>query len=88
MKIAQARLDSGVYVRKIGDVNECIVEGGEDTGNAKDELACENCQFIVLGCETFGFFCTYPHGHLGRGRCSPGLDGKPSLVAFWRQIWC
>jgi hypothetical protein len=27
-------------VREIGDVDEGIVEGGEDTGNAKDELAC------------------------------------------------
>jgi len=27
-------------VRKIGDVDEGVVEGGEDTGNAKDELAC------------------------------------------------
>ena len=27
-------------VREIGDVDEGVVEGGEDTGNAKDELAC------------------------------------------------
>lgn len=26
-------------VREIGDVDEGVVEGGEDTGNAKDELA-------------------------------------------------
>lgn len=54
MKIAQAHSDLGVYIRKIGDVNEGIVEGGEDTGNAKDELACENCQFIVLDRKAFG----------------------------------
>lgn len=29
----------GVRLRKIGDVDEGVVEGGEDTGNAKDELA-------------------------------------------------
>lgn len=43
-----------MYVRKIGDVNEGIVEGGEDTGNAKDELAWENCQFIVLDRQPIG----------------------------------
>jgi hypothetical protein len=26
--------------RKIGNVNEGIVEGGEDAGNAENELAC------------------------------------------------
>lgn len=57
VKIVQAHSDSGVYVRKISDVNEGIVEGGEDTGNAKDELACEKCQFIVLDREAFGFLC-------------------------------
>lgn len=30
----------GSDVRKIGDVDEGVVEGGEDAGNAKDELAC------------------------------------------------
>ena len=29
----------GVRLRKIGHVDEGVVEGGEDTGNAKDELA-------------------------------------------------
>lgn len=27
--------------REIGNVNEGIVEGGEDTGNTENELACE-----------------------------------------------
>jgi len=27
-------------VRDIGDVDEGVVEGGEDTGNTEDELAC------------------------------------------------
>jgi len=27
-------------VRKIGNVNEGVVEGGEDAGNAENELAC------------------------------------------------
>jgi hypothetical protein len=31
--------DDGFTARKIGDVNEGIVEGGEDVGNAEDELA-------------------------------------------------
>lgn len=29
----------GSDVRKIGDVDEGVVEGGEDTGDAEDELA-------------------------------------------------
>jgi hypothetical protein len=29
--------------RKIGNVNEGIVEGGEDAGNAENELACVDC---------------------------------------------
>jgi len=31
---------SGVNVREIGDVDKGVVEGGEDTGYTKDELAC------------------------------------------------
>lgn len=27
---------------EIGDVDEGVVEGGEDTGNAEDELTCED----------------------------------------------
>lgn len=30
------------YVREIGDVDEGIVERGEDTSNAKDELTCQH----------------------------------------------
>lgn len=38
---------------EIGDVDEGVVEGGEDTGNAEDELTCENGgvrQFISSLC--------------------------------------
>jgi hypothetical protein len=31
-----------VYSRKIGNVNEGIVEGGEDAGNTENELACSS----------------------------------------------
>jgi hypothetical protein len=31
---------SSVYEPEIGDMDECIVEGCEDSGNAKDELSC------------------------------------------------
>lgn len=30
----------GFTAGQIGDVDEGVVEGGEDTGNAEDELAC------------------------------------------------
>lgn len=30
----------GLDEPEIGDMDECVVEGGEDTGNAKDELTC------------------------------------------------
>ena len=35
-------------VREIGDVNECVIERGEDTSHAKDELACEGIVSGVL----------------------------------------
>lgn len=36
--------------RKIGNVNEGIVEGGEDAGNAENELACVDSQ---ISCSFF-----------------------------------
>lgn len=38
--------------RKIGNVNEGIVEGGEDAGNAENELACVDSQ-ISCSCSNF-----------------------------------
>ena len=35
-------------VREIGDMDEGIVEGGEDACDAEDELACE-IQMLVFG---------------------------------------
>lgn len=37
----------GSNVRKIGDVDEGVVEGGEDACDAEDELA---CSFHQYGC--------------------------------------
>lgn len=70
---------------EIGNVDEGIVEGGKDTGNAKDELALS--KKVVLACMFFG--CdkmvvsirprtranSYHHGRKDRGRCSPGERG-------------
>jgi hypothetical protein len=28
---------------EIGDVDECVVERGEDTGNTEDEFTCMQC---------------------------------------------
>ena len=39
-EFADRMAGAGSDVREIGDVDEGVVEGGEDTGNAKDELAC------------------------------------------------
>ena len=46
---------SDVYIRKIGNVDEGIVEGSEDTGNAKDELACETVSCGILGARNPAF---------------------------------
>lgn len=59
--------------RKIGNVNEGIVEGGEDAGNAENELACVDSQ---IPCSFSNFFIsnflqTYHHRRGGRGRRSP-----------------
>jgi hypothetical protein len=37
-----------VNSRKIGNVNEGIVEGGEDAGNAENELACFSISFHIF----------------------------------------
>jgi hypothetical protein len=45
----------GSDVRKIGDVDEGVVEGGEDTGNAEDELAWKDVLLVhVPGCDFCG----------------------------------
>jgi hypothetical protein len=37
----------GFAAGQIGDVDEGVVERGEDAGNAKDELALRKCQFAL-----------------------------------------
>lgn len=65
------RVHCFLNVREIGDVDEGVVERGEDTGNAKDELACEG-RILVLAqrCQE-SIAYAHPRGHWGRGRCSP-----------------
>lgn len=65
---------------EIGDVDEGVVEGGEDTGNAEDELACDggdNVSGDALSSRARrpggG---TYPRGPGDPRRCSPGRDGR------------
>jgi len=43
---------SALDVREIGDVDEGVVEGGEDAGHAEDEFACVRYlgQYIASGC--------------------------------------
>lgn len=36
----QVKSEPGRDIRKIGNVDEGVVEGGEDTGNTENELAC------------------------------------------------
>lgn len=45
----------GFTAGQIGNVDEGVVEGGEDTGNAEDELACGIAVSISLSifCESF-----------------------------------
>jgi hypothetical protein len=47
-------------VREIGDVDEGVVEGGEDTGNAEDELAWRDILLVrVPGCSNSCAACRY-----------------------------
>ncbi len=48
------RFGSWVDIRKIGNVDEGVVERGEDTGNAKYKLACANGQFW-FSCQILDF---------------------------------
>ena len=69
--------------RKIGDVNEGIVEAGEDAGNTENELACArkssqlyvNLRYRIPG-------KTNRHRQGGRGRRSPWPWGQS-----WEALW-
>ena len=77
-------------VREIGDVNEGVVERGEDACDAEDELACEVnmlvCDGLLISCA--GWTTAYPRGLAGRGRCSAPLGAQSSSwEACWRCVW-
>lgn len=62
---------------EIGDVDEGVVEGGEDTGNAEDEFTCENGgarQSRIRSAQDAALDepeeSTYPRGPGVRERCS------------------
>ena len=69
---------------EIGDVDEGVVEGGEDTGNAEDELTCENggarqfTESLARDAATAGLDggSTYPRGPEVRERCSPAQGAR------------
>ena len=64
----------GVYSREIGNMDEGIVEGCEDAGDAKYQLACGGVS-MVLDC----LHCaTDLRGPEDRGRCSPEQGAQPS----------
>lgn len=48
----------GFTAGQIGDVDEGVVEGGEDTSNAEDELAC--CAIVSKSVVNFAIFFTPP----------------------------
>lgn len=65
-------------LRKIGDVDEGVVERGEDTGNTENELTCKANQlaqislFLTLRIgRIFSFLVTYPLWSEGRAGRSP-----------------
>ena len=76
----------GVRLRKIGDVDEGIVEGGEDTGNAKDELACDTMSV------TESRAGAYPHGN--RSLTLTGLRSQLDILLarsrclLWSHFCC
>ena len=76
---------SGGNVREIGDVDEGVVEGGEDTGYAEDELACkQNCVSVCalalispIALAICGFV-TYPRGPGDQAEHSLAHRARPS----------
>jgi len=75
----------GFAARKIGNVDEGVVEGGEDTGNAEDKLTLLPCQFFMLIRHLSQ--CHVPRGPEDRAGCSPGERVRPWLwEAFWRYM--
>ena len=84
----------GLTSREIGDVDEGVVEGGEDAGNAEDKLAWRgrsaiaNYEFVV-SCQLvkrrgapsatrIDQSETYHREPGGPGRCSPAQDERSS----------
>lgn len=71
---------------EIGDVDEGVVEGGEDTGNAENEFTCQDGGVplaTIFSCFNVPerqrvLSSAYPHGPEGRGRCSPEQGGRSS----------
>ena len=65
--------ESGRDIRKIGNVDEGVVEGGEDTGNTENELACVRLLDIGHFFDEMTILrsVTYHHRREGRGRRSP-----------------
>lgn len=78
---------SRVNEPEIGDVDESVVEGGEDTGNTEDEFTCEDGgarQSFILPCAirpSMEWQQSYPRGPGDPRRCSPGRDGWSSWEA-------
>ena len=72
----------GFAARKIGDVDEGVVEGSEDTGNTEDKLTLRGCQFIVSRLPMLVIH--EPRGPGVRVGCSPGERGRPSA---WEACW-
>jgi hypothetical protein len=73
----------GFAAGQIGDVDEGVVEGSENAGNAEDELALSNCQFVlerlVVKCR-----CHEPRGPGVQAGCSPAHRARPSS---WEACW-
>lgn len=74
---------------EIGDVDEGVVEGSEDTSNAENELTCDGGVFVSDGVPQShaghaqnqqSRLLTYPHGPGDPRRCSPGQGG-------WWSSW-
>jgi hypothetical protein len=72
----------GFAARKIGDVDEGVVEGSEDTGDTEDKLTLRYCQSMS---SRFPMPAGYePRGPGVRAGCSPGERGRPSA---WEACW-
>lgn len=71
-------MDAELDIREIGDMDEGVVEGGEDTGYAEDELACCSRSVCCPSMSGRKASIAYPRGPGDRAEHSPARRARLS----------